>query len=535
MLRKLSPKFSDMQRMVLFSGMCLMSLLGMSQPIDVVHYVYTLTVHDTSDTLAGIAEITFRPTGEMNQVSFDLQCVDPSSGKGMTVQRVQWADADITFQHHGNKIFLTSNKSFAPRKNTKVTIWYTGIPEDGLIIGNNKHGDRTFFGDNWPDRAHHWLPCKDHPSDKATVEFKVNAPEHYQVIANGWQVEETNQPQGYKYTHWKENVPLPTKVMVIGVARFAVKQEDAVEGIPLSSWVYPQDREAGYSDYALAQYPLRYFMEMIGPYPFEKLANVQSKTRYGGMENAGNIFYFEGSVTGLGDHEELIAHEVAHQWFGNSASESDWPHIWLSEGFATYLTNMYMEHSQGPEKMLDLLQKQREAVFAFAKKQWTPIVDTAIKPIIKLLNTNSYQKAGWVLHMLRQEVGDVNFKAGLKKYYQQYAVGNAITGQFKQVMEDVSGFELDDFFKQWLYQAGHPQLKISWRQDNEYLLLDITQLQEENFSFPLDIKIKLSTGAMDFPGLTMTNKQHSWSFKVKGTVQGLVVDPETKMLVEVVN
>ena len=338
------------KKLVLTVGLVIFQITLFAQDIDVVHYVFNLTVYDAHDTLRGEAEITFRPQTETDKVSFDLQTFNPSSGAGMRISRVHWADAEVTFQHQENKITIQANKLFAPRKNTKLVIAYAGVPADGLIIGNNKFGERTFFGDNWPNRAHHWLPCKDHPGDKATVEFKVTAPEHYQVIANGWQVEETNLPGSYKYTHWKENVALPTKVMVVGIARFAVRQEEAVEGIPLSSWVYPQDRNAGFNDYALAQYCLRYFIETIGPYPFEKLANVQSKTSYGGMENAGNIFYFEGSVTGRGDHEELIAHEVAHQWFGNSATEADWPHIWLSEGFATYLTNMYFEHSQGEEK-----------------------------------------------------------------------------------------------------------------------------------------------------------------------------------------
>lgn len=522
------------KKIALTAGLLILHNVLFAQAIDVIHYVFNLSVEDTHDTLRGEADITFRPLSETDQVSFDLQSLNLSSGTGMRISQIQWADAEVTYQHRENKITIRANKFFAPQKNTRLVITYAGVPADGLIISNNKYGERTFFGDNWPNRAHQWLPCKDHPGDKATVEFKVTAPEHYQVIANGWQVEETNLPEGYKYTHWKENMALPTKVMVVGIARFAVRQEEEVEGITLSSWVYPQDRTAGFNDYALAQYCLRYFIETIGPYPFEKLANVQSKTRYGGMENAGNIFYFEGSVTGRGDHEELIAHEVAHQWFGNSASEADWPHIWLSEGFATYLTNMYFEHIQGEAKLRSMLQKQREAVVTFAKRQWTPIVDTVTQPMIKLLNTNTYQKAGWVLHMLRQEIGDVKFRAGLKKYYSTYAFKNATTDDFKSIMEEESGFELDSFFQQWLHQAGHPRLKISWHQDKEYLQLDINQLQEEKFSFPLDIQIKLQNGVLDFYGLTMSNKQQAWSFKIKGTVQDVLVDPELKVLVEVV-
>src|SRR5204863_6116924 len=147
-----------------------------------------------------------------------------------------------------------------------------------------------------------------------------------------------------KITHWKTSVVLPTKVMVIGVARFAIEYEGEINKVPLQSWVYPQNRKEGFSDYSMASGPLDYFSKNIAPYPYEKLANVQSTTRWGGMENAGNIFYYENSVTGKANIEGLLAHEVAHQWFGDSASESDWYHVWLSEGFATYFTQLYLEN-----------------------------------------------------------------------------------------------------------------------------------------------------------------------------------------------
>ncbi|MCF6333455.1 MAG: hypothetical protein L3J11_09250, partial [Draconibacterium sp.] len=132
--------------------------------------------------------------------------------------------------------------------------------------------------------------------------------------------------------------------MVIGVARFAVQYNNDYKEVPVSSWVFPQNREEGFSDYSVGDKALKYFSEIIGPYSYEKLAHVQSKTRYGGMENAGCIFYAEKSVTGKNRAESLMAHETAHQWFGNSVTEQNWHHIWLSEGFATYLTHIYIEY-----------------------------------------------------------------------------------------------------------------------------------------------------------------------------------------------
>jgi aminopeptidase N len=155
--------------------------------------------------------------------------------------------------------------------------------------------------------------------------------------------------------------------MVIGAARFAVRQTGVVNGFEVTSWVYPQNREEGFDSYKYAPKILDFFHTHIGPYSYKKLANVQSKTRYGGMENASNIFYFENSVaTGAeaagnaSKIEPLVAHEIAHQWFGNSASETDWHHVWLSEGFATYLTHLYFEFTYGRDRMTKDLRDDRK-------------------------------------------------------------------------------------------------------------------------------------------------------------------------------
>ena len=262
----------------------------------------------------------------------------------------------------------------------------------------------------------------DHPSDKASVDFIVTAPDHYQVVSNGLQTEETNLPNHFKITHYTETVPLATKVMVIGVADFAVNLSGNVDCIPVYSWVYPENKDKGFYDYALADNILPFFIKNVGPYAYKKLANVQSKTRFGGMENASAIFYFENSVVGDRKVEALLTHEIAHQWFGNSATEKNWQHIWLSEGFATYMTHLYLENKYGLDTLLKRMKTDRNDVIEFSKKKNTPVVDTTItKNFMELLNTNSYQKGGWILHMLRRKLGDEIFWKGIKKYYADYA------------------------------------------------------------------------------------------------------------------
>ncbi|CAN0599112.1 unnamed protein product, partial [Laminaria digitata] len=172
---------------------------------------------------------------------------------------------------------------------------------------------------------------------------------------------------------------------------------------------------------------------------YEKLANVQSKTRYGGMENASNIFYSETSITGTGSNEGLVAHEIAHQWFGNSATEADWQHIWLSEGFATYFTQLYMEHTYGRERFVNGMNKARMSVLGFYDRMPNiPLVNPEITDPNQHLNANSYQKGAWVLHMLRHKVGDNAFWKGIQTYYTNYRNKNATSEQLQKEMEDAS-------------------------------------------------------------------------------------------------
>ncbi len=445
--------------------------------IDIQHYRFQLELNDQNNELKGKASIKVRFKDDIR--SFHLDLVSESGGSGMRVKEVMENGETVSFEQEGEKLDITLASRSKEGEERNYVISYEGIPKDGLVIGQNKHGDRTFFGDNWPNRARHWLPTVDHPSDKASVEFVVTAPNHYQVVANGRLVEETDLDGDTKLTHWKTDIVLPTKVMVIGVAPFAVQYLGDIQGIPMSSWIFPQDRDAGFYDYSQATYVLHWFMDHVGPYPYAKLANVQSKTRYGGMENAGNIFYSENSVRGNRSIEGLLAHEIAHQWFGNSASEADWHHVWLSEGFATYFTDLYMEWRYGRDRLEEELRGEREAVLRFAASNDAPIVDESITNYNRLLNTNSYQKGGWVLHMLRNQVGEDAFWGGIHKYYDQYQYSNALTSDFQKVMEGVSGQDLEWFFRQWIFRGGVPELEVDWKYRKKDNSIDLTVKQQQ--------------------------------------------------------
>jgi aminopeptidase N len=461
--------------------------------IDILHYEFNINVNDTNNIISGEAIITLKFNDIVNSFELDLKNVDPS-GKGMKLKSVTFSGGRIKWVHSENKVQIILLSPVVKSTTGVISLTYSGIPADGLIISKNKFGNRTFFADHWPDRARNYLPCIDHPSDKATVEFIITAPKHYEVVASGYLVEESDLKGGIKLTHWKEDVPLSTKVMTFGAASFAVQFAGNVNHIPVWTWVYPENRNEGFYDYSFALKPLEFYCKLIGQYSYEKLANVQSKTIFGGLENAGCIFYSENSVTGQGKAESLIAHEIAHQWFGNAVTEADWHHIWLSEGFATYLTSVYMEKTYGKEKLAESMKSARDRVLKYYERSPAPVIDTTITNLMKLLSANSYQKGAWVLHMLRQETGDESFWKGMQLFYEKFRNKNALTVDFQNVMEEASGKDLKKFFFQWLYIAGQPELRITREAGKQegYIDVIIEQKQSTLFLFSIDLGFKKS-------------------------------------------
>jgi len=524
-----------LQFLLLLGGYFIVPLTGQDhqeryEAIDVLNYSFEIDLNDTVDVIRGSTQLKVLFKKEADHLYLDLANRD-DHGTGMAIDEVLEDGEKVSFIHQDDRVKVTTAQALKGMTR-EYQIKYRGIPGDGLIISENKFGDRTFFGDNWPNRAHHWLPVVDHPSDKAMVEFLVYAPGHYRVVAIGSNMHEFIEGARI-FSHWKSTVPLPTKLMVIGVSPFAVQHLESTSGIPVSTWVYPQNSTEGFHDYSIATRSLEFFESYIAPYPFSKLANVQSKTVYGGMENAGCIFYSESTVTGKQEYETLFAHEIAHQWFGDAVSELNWHHVWLSEGFATYLTDIYLEHVKGRAAFVASMLDEKSQVVRFSKRRFSHIVDTSLAISVRLLNSNSYDKAAWVLHMLRGELGDELFQQCARNFYEKFKYGNALTEDFQKVVESVAGRGFDKFFDQWFFQPGHPVLSSKWEYRRNKIKLTIVQHQQHHcFEFPLEIEIEDDQGN-SFKEILSINAPEQ-KFKIRSPLKPskITLDPNSWLLFE---
>ena len=280
------------------------------------------------------------------------------------------------------------------------------MPASGILVGSNKYGDRGWVSDPWPNKARNFRAVVDHPSMKATHTTIVTAPRKYQVVSNGRLIEETDLPNDVRRTVWKESVPICTWLMSLAVAPFAVDYFGAYHGIALSSWVFPQEHDVSIKNFAAFTQPiLEFYIDHIGPYSYEKLAQVEANGISGGMELASSIFYGYGAA---GPARQLIAHEMAHQWFGDSATEADWDDVWLSEGFATYFALLYQEFQDGHDAFIEGVKRSKtQAInYALANPDST-IVHENLADLSKVIANGAqiYQGGAQVLQNIRGIVG----------------------------------------------------------------------------------------------------------------------------------
>jgi len=511
--------------------------------IDAVHYVFRLGLSDRSSEITGETTVTVRFLRD-GVADLNLDLTSLAIATGMTVQSVRRggpvdtpgpASDNLAFTHLTNRLHVVLPPQSKAGQEFMLTIRYHGTPAAGLRIGENMHGERTFFAENWPNLVRNWLPMIDHPYDKATGEFIVTAPNQYQVVANGVLIEELDVPGNMRRTHWKQSVPIASWLYTLAVARFSSHHAGVVDGVPVQTWVFPQDRDAGQQLFEdLSRRALQFFIANIGPYSYEKLANVQATGFSGGTEYASAIFYGE---KGVSSGRGPVVHEIAHQWFGDSVTERDWDDVWLSEGFATYCALLFTEHDEGRDAFVDGLKRSRAQVLQLEQKlPDAPVIHRNLDDMDKVLNNLVYQKGGWVLHMLRQEVGTEPFWMAIREYYRRYRNGNASTADLRAIFEQVSGRPLDWFFAQWLNRPGVPRIEGSWRYDAMKKQVEVTLSQgqsAEPYRLNVDLGIVARAGELpDVKTIALAERQRTFTFPLEAAPVSLVLDPNTTLLMD---
>lgn len=509
----------------------------------------TFSEKPRSGTLAsGFADPCAEPSGGPNGPA-----TSPTGGKGMTVTGVSTADQTLMFRHQNDRVRVAVPRAFKPGERWSFTVNYRGVPATGILVGNNRHGDRSFVASAWPDRARNFRASIDHPSMKAPVVHIITAPRHYQVVSNGRLIEETDLPNNMRRTVWKESIPICTWLMSLAVAPFAVDHFGEYRGIALSSWVYPQEHEAGLNAFRTHTPPiLEFFSDRIGPYSYEKLAQVQAHGVSGGMELASSIFYGY-SATGPG--RQLIAHEMAHQWFGDAATESDWDDVWLSEGFATYFALLYTEFQDGRDAFLEGVRRSKTTAidFAIANPNST-IVHDNLADISRVIANNAqiYQGGAQVLHNIRGVVGTEAFWDGIRLYYRRFKDSNATTADLRRAFEEAcvaaasrcstQGTDLTWLFTQLLNRGGALQVRATWNYDAASKQTQVTLEQTQTtglYRMPIELLVTTTASAVGRVGragstpqpertthlMQLTQQRQSFTFPSETEPTSILLDP----------
>jgi aminopeptidase N len=542
MLKKLLPVMVAVALMILALGrpIARCDTYPRQPGLHVDHYTFRVTLTDSSNEIAGQAtvDLHFASSGI---TEFDLDLVQKRpDGKGMSVSSVTSGGRPVRYIQSNNRLRIFLQTPSQRGQAAEYIISYSGTPAAGLIIGPNRYGDRSFDTNDWPDKARNWLPCIDHPSSKAPDEMVVTAPAHYQVISNGRLVEQIDLQGGMRRTEWKESVPIAGWLYSLAAARYAVQYLGRVEGVPIETWVYPQERDTGFKAFGTFTTPIfRFYVDRIGSFPYEKLANVEANGTSGGMELASDIFYgYPPDIITTIRGRQLIAHEMAHQWFGDSVTESDWDDVWLSEGFATYFALIYLKHADGRAAFLNGLSRSRDFILKFsAKHPDYTIVHNNISDLSQLLTNQIYQKGAWTLHMLHDQLGDQVFWAGIREYYEVYRNRNAATANFEHIMESASHKNLSWFFHEWLNEGGVLKVRGTWHYDRQakQLVVELDQKQRgELFRMPIPVGIYLP-GAPARPQLRLVQVitlRNRFVWPLSQQPVSVTLDPNMSVLME---
>ncbi len=486
-----------------------------SHNFDVQHYRLKLSFDWKEKSVIGETTISLKPFAN------NLQEIELDAGN-MTFQAVKLAQgADLKFRYINNeKLFVTFDKPYMVGSTITITIVYRANPPDGkgltFITPSDADPKRPYqiWSQGEAQTNHYWFPCYDYPNDKATSELMATVENKYQVISNGALINVQTHPANKTKTyHWKMAQPFSSYLISIIVGEFT-EVKDRFKNIPVISYVYKdQIANARVSFGKLAKIVGFFSQKLDYDYPYAKYAQTTVRDFGGAMENITAT-----TMTDTAVHDEraqldissddIVAHELAHSWFGNLLTCRDWGELWLNESFATFMEAAWTEHDKGRDEYAYEMYSNQKAYF----QTWDsgirrPIVTKFYDDPDALFDTYVYPRGAAVVNMLRFVLGDERFWKAINHYLKKYQYQNVETQQLVAVIEETTGQNLQWFFDEWLYKMGHPEFEISSTYDDraKQVTLEIKQTQKpdeerkwfaspEYFTMPVDVAITTPSG-----------------------------------------
>ncbi len=423
---------------------------------DALSYAIDLLVNLEQGTLRGSVDYRIRTIATQTKLRLHAR-----RSEQYTVQFSDLEDRPLSAEWEGDQVTITLPRPVEAGAIAEFRATMVGAPVDGFYFRENRYGQRLAFTDHYSIRARGWLPCEDHPNDRATWQVQLSYPENAEVVGYGVKAKAgaTDLPVGYDaaYLHSKAEIAPYMLALVIGpFARVAEGGDDRLQ----PHYVYEQD--VAKAKLALVHHGrwLQAMETAFGPYPYSKYTTVQCPTRWGGFEAPGNVLLAE-SLFDRPDHGvSTLAHEMVHMWFGDAVGYARWREVWLSEGFASYFGPWLHAQTGGPSLQHSLAAMRTRWLRSYVGRTKT-IRDDGFAHPDRALNANTYPKGAWVLHMLRDELGDELFFKALREYFRRNSGRSVLTSDFVEVVEAVADRDLSGFFEQWLDRIGCPEIEVT--------------------------------------------------------------------------
>lgn len=409
---------------------------------DVQHYALDLSVDVPSNTIRATTVISAVAMTALDSFHLDLS--------GLRVDSVNVAGQPANFTREDGELIITPAAALAEGETFSVTVAYGGQPEPRAMpmlgqIGWLRRGE-TIVVVSEPFGASTWFPSNDHPQDKATYDIRITVDEPFVAASNGLLVE-VIEADGQRTYVWDVINPMATYLATVAIDEYIIEEEEGPNGLPILNFITPGTRDVALLALENTGEMIEFYSELIGPYPFESYGAIVLPLGFS-LETQTRSLLSQGHLLMPG--EEVVAHELVHQWFGNSVSLEQWQDIWLNEGFATYLSWLWAEHRYGPERLESTVNGSIQAPFN-VNPPGTPSADNLFEQTV-------YVRGALTLHALRLRLGDEIFFELLRQYYATFRDDNVSTEEFIALAEEISGEELDAFFEKWLYTTGIPSL-----------------------------------------------------------------------------